>query len=62
MFSQDATLLRNDFDNLGGKGLVINRCALGDKIKVTCNGNIRACTLDAPSFGPVNSFGGFLIG
>jgi hypothetical protein len=59
---RDGTIITRDFDSLGGKGLVINRCAVGDKIKVTCNGNSRACTLDAPSFGPVNSFGGFLIG
>jgi len=59
---KDVSLITQDFDSLGGKGLVINRCALGDKIKVTCNGNTRACTLDAPSFGPVHSFGGFLIG
>jgi len=59
---KDATLLRNDFDNLGGKGLVINRCAVNDKIKVTSNGTGRACNLQAPYFGPVHSFGGFLIG
>ena len=59
---RDTSLITQDFETIGGKGLVINRCAVGDKLRVSCNGNGRACTLDAPSFGPVNSFGGFLIG
>ena len=59
---RDKTLLTVDYDTPAGKGMSMLKCAVGDVLKVTCNGDTRSCTLESPSFGAVNSFGGFLIG